>query len=71
MVYMIWAGASITVLGLIGLIYCILLVVMAKRAKLQDAALRAAMQRALIWNMGALALSGLGLMMVVLGVILA
>lgn len=71
MVYMIWAGASITVLGLIGLIYCILLVVVAKRAKLQDAALRAAMQRALIWNMGALALSGLGLMMVVLGVILA
>ena len=71
MVYMIWVGASITVLGLIGLIYCILLVVMAKRAKLQDAALRAAMQRALIWNMGALALSGLGLKMVVLGVILA
>ena len=71
MVYMIWAGAAVTVLGLIGLIYCIFLVASAKRAQKQDAALRAVMQRALIWNMGALALSGLGLMMVVLGVILA
>ena len=71
MVYMIWAGAAVTFLGVIGLVYCILLVTAAKRAKVEDAQLRAVLQRALVWNMGALALSALGLMMVVLGVILA
>jgi hypothetical protein len=43
----------------------------ARRAGLEDAGLRAAMQKALVWNLGALALSGLGLMMVVVGVLLA
>ncbi len=71
MEYVIWGGAAVTVLGLAGLIYSALLVVRARRAGLDDAALRAAMQSALVWNVGALALSGLGLMMVVVGVILA
>lgn len=69
--YVIWVGAAITVLGLLGLLYCIFLVMRARRAGLGDDQMRAAMQGALIWNMAALALSGLGLMMVVLGVILA
>ncbi len=71
MEFVIWGGALITVLGLIGLIYCIFLVARGRRAKLPDEALRAVMQKALIWNMAALAASGLGLMMVVVGVILA
>ena len=71
MEYAIWGGAVITVLGLIGLVYCIFLVMRARRAQLPDDALRAVMQKALIWNMGALALSALGLMLVVVGVILA
>lgn len=68
--YVIWIGAAITLLGLAGLLYCIFLVVQGRRAKLSDDALRAVMQKALIWNMAALAASGLGLMMVVVGVIL-
>jgi hypothetical protein len=71
MEYAIWGGAAITVLGLIGLIYCIFLVMRARRAQLPDAELRAVMQKALVWNLAALALSGLGLMLVVVGVILA
>ena len=71
MEYVIWGGAAITVMGLIGLIFCIFLVVRGRRANLSDEALRAVMQKALIWNMAALAASGLGLMMVVVGVILA
>lgn len=68
--YVIWGGAVITILGLVGLIYCIVLVARGRRANLPDAALRAVMQKALIWNMAALAASALGLMMVVVGVIL-
>lgn len=71
MEYLIWSGAGLTLAGLIGLIYSAVLVIRARRAGMDDAALRAAMQRALVWNVGALALSGLGLMMVVVGVILA
>jgi hypothetical protein len=71
MEYLIWGGAGLTLAGLIGLIYSAVLVIRARRAGMDDAALRAAMQRALVWNVGALALSGLGLMMVVVGVILA
>ena len=71
MEYLIWGGAGVTLVGLVGLIYSAVLVMRARRAGLDDAALRAAMQCALVWNVGALALSGLGLMMVVVGVILA
>ena len=71
MEYLIWGGAGVTLVGLAGLIYSAVLVMRARRAGLDDAALRAAMQRALVWNMRALALSALGLMMVVVGVILA
>jgi hypothetical protein len=71
MEYLIWGGAGVTLVGLVGLIYSAVLVMRARCAGLDDAALRAAMQRALVWNVGALALSGLGLMMVVVGVILA
>ncbi len=71
MEYLIWGGAGVTVLGLLGLVYSAALVMRARRVGLDDTGLRAAMQRALVWNVGALALSGLGLMMVVVGVILA
>lgn len=71
MEYVIWGGAAITIIGLVGLIYCIFLVAQGRRAQLPDEALRAVMQKALIWNMAALAASGLGLMLVVIGVVLA
>ncbi len=67
---MIWAGAAISLLGLAGLIWCILRVMKARRAKLPDDEMRALLQSVLPMNMGALFLSVIGLMLVVVGVIL-
>ena len=66
----IWTGAALTVLGILGLLWCIKLVLDIKRQKLPDAEARIAMQRVVVWNMAALAVSFLGLIMVVVGVIL-
>ncbi|WP_424967249.1 hypothetical protein [Dinoroseobacter sp. S375] len=65
------AGAVITVLGLLGLIYCIIEVARAKRAGLDEDDLRARLQKAVALNLGALAVSALGLMIVIVGVFLA
>lgn len=67
---LIWGGAALTALGLAGIVWCIVTVAGAKRAGLDDAAMRARMQRVVAVNMGALAASMLGLMAVVLGVML-
>lgn len=67
---MIWAGAGISLLGLAGLIWCILRVARARRAGLSDDALRAEVAAVLPMNMAALFLSVIGLMLVVVGVIL-
>lgn len=67
---LIWGGAALTVLGLGGIVWCIVTVAGAKRAQLDDAAMRATMQRVVAVNMGALAASMLGLMAVVLGIML-
>lgn len=66
----IWSGAAISVLGLIGLIWCILRVSRAKRAKLDDDAMREVLRTALPLNLGALFLSVIGLMMVIVGIFL-
>lgn len=67
----IWGGAAVSLLGLVGLIWCILKVSRAKRAKLDDEAMRAVLRSALPLNLGALFLSTIGLMMVVVGVFLS
>lgn len=71
MATMIWCGAVLTLAGVAGLVWCVVLALRAKRSGLEDAAMRAALQRVVVLNLGALALSGLGLMLVVVGVILA
>ncbi|GGH22558.1 hypothetical protein SAMN05444007_102229 [Cribrihabitans marinus] len=68
---MIWGGAAISLAGLAGLIWCILRVNRARKAGLSDADLRAAVQAVLPWNLGALFLSVIGLMLVILGISLA
>ena len=70
MSWLIWGGAGVTLLGLAGLVACIVAVSRARRARLEDAALRAKLQRVIVWNFGALLLSALGLMMVVIGIAL-
>lgn len=70
MEYLIWAGAAVSVIGLIGIFYCIAVALKAKRADLPDEEMRARLQRMVILNMAALLLSMIGLMMVVAGIIL-
>lgn len=68
---LIWIGALVTVLGLAGLVWCILKVQKARKDELDDAAMTARLQKVVAINMGALFLSAIGLMMVVLGIILS
>ena len=65
---LVWIGAAVSLLGLAGLLWCILRVARARRAGLEDDALRAEVQKVVPLNMGALMLSVLGLMMVILGI---
>ncbi|MBY5988176.1 hypothetical protein FIU89_07310 [Roseovarius sp. THAF27] len=67
---LIWLGAAVTLAGLALLVWCILRVVRARRAGLSDEELRAALQRILPVNTGALFLSVIGLMLVILGITL-
>ena len=67
---LIWGGAALSLVGLAGLVWSIVKVQRARRANLTDEALRAAVQKALPLNLGALLLSVLGLMLVILGVFL-
>lgn len=63
-------GAALAVIGLVGIVYSIVLVTRAKRAGLPDAQLRARLAAVLPINLGALLISVIGLMSVVVGVML-
>lgn len=67
---LIWIGAVISLLGVAGLVWCILHVLKLRRAGLSEDAMRAQMQKAVMINFAALAVSTLGLMMVVIGIFL-
>ncbi len=67
----IWAGAAVSFAGLAGLIWCIVKVWRARKAGLDDAALRAVLQGVVPLNAGALFLSVIGLMMIVIGIFLS
>jgi hypothetical protein len=67
---MIWIGTALTLLGLAGLVWCIVRVLRVRRAGLAEDELRAAISSVLPMNMAALFLSVIGLMLVVIGVIL-
>ena len=70
MEFLIYIGAAISLVGLVGLIMSALRVVKAKRAKLDDEAMREAVRRAMVLNFSALMLSAFGPILVVVGVIL-
>ena len=67
---LVWIGAVISLIGLVGLMVCIVIVARAKRAKLEDALMRAKLARVIPLNLGALLLSVLGLMLVIVGIFL-
>lgn len=67
---LVWIGAAISVIGLVGIVLSILKVNKARKEDLTDEELRARIQKALPLNLGAFMLSALGLACVVLGVML-
>lgn len=67
---LIWAGAAMTLAGVVGLGYCVLRATRARRAGLDDAAMRAELHRVVAINMAALGISALGLALVVTGILL-
>jgi hypothetical protein len=69
--WVIWIGAALTLAGVAGLVWCIVLAMRARRSGLPDDQIRAALQKVVALNLGALLLSGLGLMAVVVGIILS
>ncbi len=68
---LVWVGAVVTLIGFGGILWSMLAVVRAKRAGLDDAGLRARLNRILPLNLGALFVSVIGLMLVVTGILLA
>ncbi len=68
---LIWIGVALSVLGMVGIIVSIVMVAKAKRAGLEDTEMRARISKILPLNMGALFVSMIGLMMVIVGIILA
>ena len=70
MEWLIWIGAAVTLTGVALLLWCILTIARARRAGLPDDRLRARLQRVIVLNFGALLLSAIGLMMVVVGIVL-
>ena len=70
MAALMWIGIALALAGLAWVLWCIVMVVRARRAGLDDAAMRARLQRLVAMNMGALLLSALGLMTLVVGLIL-
>ena len=67
---LIWGGTALTLAGLLALGWCILAAIRLRRAGQDDEAIRARMRRVVAVNMAALALSTLGLMCVILGIML-
>lgn len=67
----VWSGAALTLVGVFGLLWCVWIVLGIKRANLPDAEARLRMQKVVALNLGALAVSFLGLMAVLVGIILS
>ena len=67
---LIWIGSILSLLGLVGLLWCIKTVLRAKKAAGSDEELRVSLQKVVPFNMAALFLSAIGLMLVILGIML-
>ena len=69
---LIWIGAILSLCGVGGLIWCIIILALrARRAGLGEEAMRARLQHIVTLNMIALGVSALGLMLVVAGILLS
>ncbi|MEM7644779.1 MAG: hypothetical protein AAF366_20000 [Pseudomonadota bacterium] len=70
MAALVWIGTALALMGLGGLVWCVVVATRAKRAGLDGDEMAARLRGLVALNLGALALSALGLMLVVLGVVL-
>lgn len=69
--FVIWGGAFLSLLGLVGLVWCIIFIARARRAKLSEDEMRARLSKALPLNLGSLFVSVIGLMLVIVGIFLS
>ncbi|MCP1168479.1 hypothetical protein [Limimaricola litoreus] len=67
----IWIGAALTLVGFGAIVWSLVAVMRLRRMGLDDAQMRERLARVVPLNIGALMLSMLGLMMVVVGLILS
>ncbi len=67
--FVIWGGAVVSLIGVIGIVYCIVMVFKAKRANLSEDEMRLRLKTLVLINMIALFISMIGLMIVVAGII--
>jgi hypothetical protein len=68
--WLIWIGAAVSLGGVAGLLRCIQLALRARKSGLDNSAMRARLQQIVTFNLAALGVSALGLMLVVMGIIL-
>lgn len=68
---LIWIGAALSIIGLCGLIYCIVLAARARTSGASREAIQQKMQKVVALNLAALSLSGIGLGMIVVGILLS
>ncbi|SEM85127.1 hypothetical protein SAMN04488103_102248 [Gemmobacter aquatilis] len=71
MQWLVMIGAVVSLAGIAGLLWCVLMALKARKSSADDEELRLRLQRVVVLNMGALGLSALGLMLVVSGILLA
>ena len=70
MEFLIWGGALLSLVGVAGLVWCIVLAVQARKSGLPDDRIRERLQKVVAINLAALGISFFGLMLVLMGVIL-
>ncbi len=70
MEFLIYIGIVLVIAGMVGLVYAMVLAFRIKREGATGAEFTARMQKLGALNMGALGVSALGLMMVVIGILL-
>ncbi|GAA4218445.1 hypothetical protein J4E08_22365 [Sagittula sp. NFXS13] len=70
MEWIVWIGAALSLIGLIGLLMSIVKVWRARSGQLSDDEIRETVRRAMPLNLGSLFLSTIGLMMVIVGIFL-
>ena len=69
--WLVGIGAAISMIGIAGLIWCVLLALNARKSAPSEDIMRARLQKVVLLNMAALGVSAIGLMLVVTGIFLA